>query len=125
MPLQVAQVQVAHEVGDAVEVRGARTRDAQRQRDVLGGGQVGHEVEELKNKPDPLPAKNGATPVVHRRYVLAVDDDAAAVRRLEARHEVEERALAATRGAHDGNQLTGVNRERNVVDDNVGRGGDL
>src|SRR6202171_5883365 len=54
MTLEVAQVEVPHQVGDPVEMAGALPGDAKRQRNVLGDGQGGNQVEELEDEPDVL-----------------------------------------------------------------------
>src|ERR1700682_3579468 len=71
--LEVAQVEVAHQVGDPVEVAGALPGDAKRQGDVLGDGEVGDQVEELENEPDVLAPVYGAMPLVHGGNVVAGD----------------------------------------------------
>ena len=59
---------------------------------------VGIEVEGLEDEADLLGADPGALVLRQRREVLAVEDDAAAGRPVEAGEQSEERALAAARG---------------------------
>ena len=52
----------------------------------------------------------------HRRDVLAVEQDAALVRRLEAGEHAQQRGLAAAGGAEQRKELAGADVERDVID---------
>ena len=78
---------------------------AQRQRDVLGRGQRGEEVEELEDDADVVAAERRALLVGERVHVDALDLDRSLVGRLEAAEHVQERALAAAARPHDGDEV--------------------
>ena len=52
----------------------------------------------------------------HAGHVLAVDQDAAGVGRLEARQHAQQRGLAAARAAQQGEQLAALDLEIDAVD---------
>ncbi len=54
---------------------------------------------------------------VDRRQVLAVEVDGARRRLLEAEHQAHQRRLAAARRADEGDELAGLDLERQVADD--------
>src|SRR5450759_3828468 len=93
--LEVAQVEVAHQVGDAIHGSRTLSGDAQWQGDVLGRGQVGDQVEELEDEADLLPAEDRPAALIHGRDVVALDQHPPGIRRFEAGEQVQERALAA------------------------------
>src|SRR5262249_23138399 len=51
------------------------------------------------------------------RDVLTVDDNAARCRCIETGNQAEQSALAASRRAHDGDELSGGNVKREVAND--------
>ena len=77
----------------------------ERQRQVLLRRECRDQVERLKNQADVPAAEEREVAVAHPFELSAVDDDAALVGHGQAGHEVEQRALAAAAGAHDGEEL--------------------
>ena len=78
---------------------------AQRQRDVLGGGQRGEEVEELEDHADVVAPECRSLLVLEGVDVDALDRDRPAVGWLEAAEHVEQRALPAAARTHDGHEV--------------------
>ena len=111
VPAAVAEADPVEQVADPVAVRPVAGQ-AQREADVLLGGEVGHQVEALEDEADPLAAQPGAVVLVPVGDVLAVDEDPAVGRPLEAGRAVEERRLAGAGRAHDGGE--GAGREGEV-----------
>ncbi len=83
---------------------GTRVRPARnfhRHHHVLERGQRRHQVEELEDEADLLPAQPGQPVLVERRDVGAVDHDPPGRRRVEAGNQAEQRRLpAAGRSGH-------------------------
>jgi hypothetical protein len=71
----------------------------------------------LEDEPDAAVAERGLLPLAERERILSVERDRARRRRLEHAEDVEQRALPATRGAHDGHRGPAVQRERDAVED--------
>ena len=105
--LVVEAVAQAEQVDGDVEAVGveAVALDLLRQDDVAAGGEAGEEVEALEDEADGAAAKQGAVGVAHLAQVVAVDPHDAGGGRGEAAEDVEQRGLAAARGAHDGHYL--------------------
>ena len=80
-----------------------------RQLHVLGRVQRADQVVELKDEADGLGAVG--VRVGQRLEPLAADGDAALVRPVERADQVEERALAATGGTGEGDELAGLDAE--------------
>src|SRR2546423_3209683 len=74
--------------------------------DVVDGARPRNQVEGLEHEPDLSIADPGQLVVSQRRDVIAVQDVATRGRLVEAADQVHQRALARTRGAHDGDELT-------------------
>src|SRR5207302_2185578 len=85
-----------------------------RQSDVLGRGEAGDQVEELEDETDVVAPVGGERTVVERVDVAAVDGHRARVGRLQAAQDVEQGALAAAARAHDGDELSGDDVERDA-----------
>ena len=71
----------------------------------------GHEVKELEDEADLLAAQLRERVLAESGDVGAVDQDLAGARRVEAGDQPEQRRLAAARGADDGQEAAGGNRE--------------
>jgi hypothetical protein len=68
--------------------------DPQRHADVLGGRQHRQQAERLEDVRHSLPAQPHPVTLAHRGHVLPGHAHRAAVRRVEAAHDVEQRGLA-------------------------------
>ena len=88
-----------------------------RQQHVLARGEVRQQLEALEDEADLLAAEQGEAVLRHRLDGGAVDQDLARGRAVEAGHQGEERRLAAPRGAEDGDELAGLDREIDMVED--------
>ena len=88
----------------------ADARDEQRQLDVLDRREDRHQVVELEDEAHPPRAVVGALAVGHRREGDALDQDLAAVDRVEAGEAVEQRRLAAAGRPHDRDHLAAARR---------------
>src|SRR5262249_24020748 len=88
-------------------------RGGQRKGDVVVGRQVRIEREELEHEGD-VPVRG--LPVLHR---LSVDEDLAAVDRLQPRDGPQRRRLATARGAEQHEELPGANGEAELANDIV------
>jgi hypothetical protein len=82
-----------------------------RQLDVLDGPGARQQVEALEDEADLRVADLGPLVAVETRDVDAVQPVGARGRPVEAAQDVHERRLAGARGAHDGDQLPGLDRE--------------
>ena len=95
-------------VGHAVKVL--------RQHDVFERGEVGNQVKLLEDeadffRPDAVQILGG-----NPGHVFAVEPDFARSGTIEAADQIDQRGLAGTRRAHDGQPLAGCNLERNVIE---------
>ena len=88
---------------DLAHLRAPRTAtvQAQRQADVLGDRERGHQVEGLKDEPDPLAPEDRQPPLAQPRQVDVPERDAARGGPVQPRRHVQERALARPRRPHD------------------------
>ena len=93
----LAQPYPGQQLADALVDLGARHApgQGQRQRDVVGHGLGGQQVEVLEDHPDLL-AKAAQVVGVERRDVFAVDDDLAAAGGLEAVDQAQQGTFART-----------------------------
>ena len=91
---------------------GALATDAQRQGDVLLGGQDGEQVVGLEDEADRAAPQQREVAVVEAVEARAVDLDPALGRPVEPGEDVQQRRLARARRAHDGREAAG--RERHV-----------
>ena len=73
----------------------------QRQADVLRDRERGQQVEGLEHEPDPLAPQDRQPPLAEPRQVGVAERDGAGGGPVEPRRDVEERALAGARRAHD------------------------
>ena len=69
-----------------------------------------HEIEELVDEPDVLPAKARALRLRERRYLAPVQLDAAGVSTIDAADHIEQRGFARAAAADDGDGFTVVYR---------------
>ncbi len=90
--------------------------ELEREADVLGRGERRDEVEVLEDHADPAATQRGEVGRAQRRGRLAVDLDAASGRQVEGAREVEQGRLAAAAGAHDRDELTGLDGEAHAVE---------
>src|SRR5882724_1603590 len=96
-----------------------KTAVQQRDLDVVDDGEIADQVELLENETHPFIADAGELPVavpVAAADPLAVELDLALARLVEQTDQVEERALAASRGTHDRDQLAFFDHEVDVVE---------
>ena len=116
MPGTVTEADHLEELGDAGIAGGRLGADeSQRHLDVLRCGQDRNEAEGLEDEGDrPAPDLDEIV-LGHRRDLLAMDDDAAARRSVEAPDEVQQRRLAAPGTAPNREQLAPVDREIDVL----------
>ncbi len=85
--------------------------------DVLPRGQRGDEVEGLEDEADLLRAQPRPRVLAQRAELDAVEEDAPAGGPVEARHQREQRALAAARRAEDGHVRAGGHVQRDIFQD--------
>src|SRR5262245_16069924 len=88
-----------------------------RQNDVFKGGKCRNQVIGLEDETEFFPSKLGKLVLTQLRDVLTVDDNAARCRCIETGNQAEQSALAASRRAHDGDELSGGNVKREVAND--------
>src|SRR2546421_10227158 len=84
--------------------------------DVLERGQVGQQVEELEDETDVVAAKPGQARLAQLGEIGLAYDDRAGRWPVQPRDEVEQRGLAAARGAHDRGELALLARGRDAVE---------
>ena len=87
-----------------------------REHDVFERGEIGHEMELLKDETDFVGAIAGERALVKRGDVGAVHHGAAGAGAVEAAEDVDERGLAGAGGAHDGDPLAGVHGKRDLIE---------
>jgi hypothetical protein len=108
-PLREAEV--SEQLVDPRAVR-MHTRDRERQRHVLFGGEHRQEVEELEDEADVLAAQLRQARVVEIGDVDPFDGDRAGGRLVEARQDVHQRRLARAGWAHYGREMSVPHLER-------------
>ena len=101
---------------------GQGRRDHRRQERVLQDRQVGHEIVELEDEADGVPALLVAPALRSCGGVFALEHDLALGRPVQEAHEVQEGALAAPRRAEDAEELAPFDVEIHAVED-AKRGG--
>ena len=69
----------------------------------------------LKDKPDLLIANTGQFLFLSMFHRLTIDNQLASIIRVHRRENIQQRGFAATRSAHNGNELSFLNRERDVM----------
>ncbi len=89
---------------------------AQREGDVVEHREIGEESAELEQHAEPAPKREQLLGVARVDH-LAVDADRAAVDRIDAADQAQQRRLAAARAAEDGGDLAAAEAERDVVQD--------
>ena len=104
--------------GDLAHLRApwAPTVEAQRQGDVLGDRERRHQVEGLKDEPDPLASEDRQPPLAETREVGVPERDGARGRTVQPRRHVQERALARSRRPHDGGERPRRERDADLVE---------
>ena len=83
---------------------------------IAHGGEGWEQVEFLEDEADAVLAQAGALGIAEGGKVDAVDDYAASGGLGESAEEVKERGLARPRGPDDGDELSGLNRQRDAAD---------
>jgi hypothetical protein len=96
-----------------LRTRRARPLARQAEADVVGDGPVREEGVVLEHHPDVPPLGRHPRPA---RHDASLDADRARVGRLEARHQTQERRLAAPARSEDGHDLPGCDRHVDVLD---------
>lgn len=89
--------------------------EQQWQADILERVHRWQEIEKLKHKSEPAPAKVRQGSVVRGRQIQAVDDNLARGRPIQPGNEMEEGAFAATARTEDGDELVPRDRERDIL----------
>ena len=90
------------------------------QADILGGGEAGEQMEGLEHEAD------AAAPQIRQRCVTAIADRVPVETRgagagaIEQADDVHQGGLAAPRGAHDGEEIPGLHREIDPLEDRGG-----
>jgi hypothetical protein len=83
---------------------------------ILGHGKDWDQVEELEDDPHLVTAVAGKLAVTQAGDILAVHEDAPAVRPVQATDEAKKRGLPTAALAHDGHELPRLDPETEVVD---------
>ena len=100
--------------GAALAAREGRA-EVHRQHHVLGDGERGQQLEELEHDADAAPAPRRERVLRQRVQRLAVDDDRALGRLLDAGEQVDQRRLAAARRSDDGDAFAGVHVQVDAI----------
>ena len=108
--LQPVELDQRHHLGDAgVDLRARHAGALQAERDVVAHGEMRKQRVVLEHHVDrPLVRR-------HLRDVLAVEQDAALIRRLEAGQHAQQRGLAAAARAQQREELAGADVERQAI----------
>src|SRR5439155_15838221 len=85
--------------------------DRERQADILGDVQERDKVKELEDEPGAVAPEPGRRLVSEAADHLALEDHLAARRPVEPAEQLEERALARSRRAHEGDELALLDRQ--------------
>src|SRR5690349_9456820 len=93
------------------------TGDAWRHGDVLEGGEFRQQMMELVDEAERLTADFGAAALGQMRGGLAIDEDLTRGRLFEQARDVEQRGFARTRLADERHDLAGLERKRDVAED--------
>lgn len=91
------------------------TGKKQRQFHVLENGKRGQQLEELKNKANPIAAQRGERGIGERTGGLAVDEHRAGIGEIHRARKVEQRGLAAAASSKQGGYGAGGNGERHLM----------
>lgn len=83
--------------------------------DIVERGEFQHEKVKLKNKADMFAPRRRAIEVAAIRHQLITDPDRAVIGLVEETEQVEERALATTRRAHDRRHMTSPRLKRDAA----------
>ena len=87
-----------------------------REHHVFERGEIGNEMELLKDEADFFGAEARKAGFIEARDVGAVDDGYARRRRIEPAENIDQRRLAGARRAHDGDPFAFFDVERNAVE---------
>ena len=100
------------------ELAGARVlpRDREREADVLHDVEQRHEVERLEHEPGALAPQAGRGVVREAADLLALEEDLARRRLVEPAEQLEQRALARPRRAHERDELAGHHLQAHAAD---------
>ena len=101
--------------GALVTLDSAGAGGLERQHDVFDCGQVIQQMETLEHEAKRAQANARPVGVAQRPDVLAIEAHRAFARRIEQADQLQERALARTGGAHDGDQLTRLDAHADVA----------
>ena len=93
---------------------------AHRQGDVLRDRERRQQIEGLEHEPDPLAPQDGQAALAQPRQVGVAERDGAGSRPVEPRCDVEERALAGARRAHDGGERPAREPDADAVEGHDG-----
>ncbi len=111
----VAESDEGQELVDPLAVpRGCVPRDEERKSHILGHAQQWDEIEELEHEAGLVAPGQRPVLLVQRRDADAVDDDLAGCRQVQATEQLEHGRLARAGGAHDGDELALLDRERHA-----------
>ena len=83
--------------------------------DIVERGEFQHEKVKLKNKADMFAPRRRAVEVAAIRHQLITNPDRAVIGLVEETEQVEERALATTRRAHDRRHMTSPRLKRDAA----------
>jgi acyl-CoA thioesterase-1 len=92
------------------------TADQEGHHDVLEGGELGEQVVNLPHEPEEAVAKVGEAVFVEGGDVDVPVEDTAGGRTVEAAEEVQERRLAGAGFADDGDALSGIDAEVEILE---------
>ncbi len=112
----VGESDEVEQVGDPLlPLRDRGLAQAQRKPDVLARREHRHEAEGLEDEGQLVPAQAGALVLVHVGDDTAVDGYGAGGGLVEPADAVEQRGLAGSRAADEGDELAARDRERDVT----------
>ena len=94
----------------------ARATEQQRQRDVLLGRQLRHELAELEHEAEAITPQPRALRLPHGVESTAVEVDFAGIRDEDARQAVEQRRLARAARSHHGEDLAPLHRNARAAE---------
>src|SRR5690606_2472753 len=90
----------------------------QRQLDIVDDSQIRDQMKRLEDEAELAIANRRKAPVRKAAHVLAAEQDRAFGRPIDEAEEVQQRALAAARRPHHGDELTGLDRDADVLQRN-------
>jgi hypothetical protein len=87
-----------------------------RQHHIFKSGEIGHQMELLKDEADLLGAEARQPFFIEPRHVDAAHHGLAGSGRVEPAENIDQRGLPRARGAHDGDPFAFFHAERNAVE---------